>query len=197
MKFYGIDAKGSIEVQEVNELPVWDTSYESRILYLTSDKLLYYGTDSGWEVVGNVEIDASKIVSGVIGAQFLPTGAVSQLYMVADETARFALTSPPVNVGDTVKQEDTGTLYYVVDTDNLDNEAGYTSYTAAIDWSLITNKPNFPTTPLTITEATGNTVTTTTHTHAIGSSSMGYGKRTVSTSDPSGGNDGDVWFKYT
>ncbi len=31
----------------------------------------------------------------------------------------------------------------------------------------------------------------------MGTTTNGYGTRTVSTSDPSGGSDGDVWYKYS
>ena len=31
---------------------------------------------------------------------------------------------------------------------------------------------------------------------SIATSSNGFGVRTISTGDPSGGNDGDIWYKY-
>ena len=50
---------------------------------------------------------------------------------------------------------------------------------------------------LTLAGATGITATTTTDTVTLTPTSgyNGYGVRTVSTSDPSGGNNGDIWYK--
>ena len=50
---------------------------------------------------------------------------------VANQTARFALTKTQIQNGDTVKQIDTGVMYFVIDDTNLNNAAGYTEYTAA------------------------------------------------------------------
>ena len=47
--------------------------------------------------------DASKITSGTIDIARLPQGALERLAIVADESARFALTSSNVQVGDVVK----------------------------------------------------------------------------------------------
>ena len=90
-------------------------------------------------------LDASKITTGTIDIARLPAGALERLVNVADETARFALTTSSVQLGDTVKQLDTGVMYVVTDTDNLDSADGYTEYTAgaatSVPWSGITNKP--------------------------------------------------------
>ena len=94
-------------------------------------------------------LDASKITSGTIDIARLPSGALERLVVVANETARFALTTADVQLGDTVKQEDTGVMYYVKDTDHLDSAAGYEEYTAgaatSVPWSGVTDKPDtFP-----------------------------------------------------
>lgn len=102
---------------------------------------------------GNVSInstlnnfDASKITSGTISIDRLPKGALERLVIVANQTARFALTTNDVQEGDTVKQTDTGIMYFVVDSTKLDSEAGYSIYTAgaatSVPWSGVTNKPN-------------------------------------------------------
>ena len=100
--------------------------------------------------------DASKITSGTIDIARLPQGALERLAIVADESARFALTSSNVQVGDVVKQSDTGLMYMVVDESNLNNSAGYVEFTAgtatSVPWSGITDKPtNFVTTDTTQT----------------------------------------------
>lgn len=90
-------------------------------------------------------LDAGKITSGTIDIARLPAGALERLVTVADQTARFALTASDIQLGDTVKQTDTGIMYIVVDTANLANAAGYTEYTAAsatsVPWSGVTGKP--------------------------------------------------------
>lgn len=102
---------------------------------------------------GNVSInstlnnfDASKITSGTISIDRLPKGALERLVIVANQTARFALTTNDVQEGDTVKQTDTGIMYFVVNSTKLDSEAGYSIYTAgaatSVPWSGVTNKPN-------------------------------------------------------
>lgn len=56
---------------------------------------------------------------------------------------------------------------------------------------------NGETGPIDILGATGITATTTTDTVTLTPTAgyNGYGVRTVSTSDPSGGSDGDIWYK--
>ncbi len=86
-------------------------------------------------------LDASKITSGTIDINRLPSGALPTLVIVANQTARFALTISQVQNGDTIKQTDNGLLYYVKDQNNLSNANGYEVYSATTDWSLVANKP--------------------------------------------------------
>jgi len=91
-------------------------------------------------------LDASKITTGTISIDRLPAGALERLVVVADQAARFALTSSQVQLGDTVKQSDTGLMYYVVDIAKLSSAAGYEEYTAgsatSVPWSGVTGKPS-------------------------------------------------------
>ena len=89
------------------------------------------------------EIDASQITSGKISIDRLPAGSLERCVVVANESARFALTTNDVQDGDTVKQSDTGVMYMVVDVNNLNSDAGYLTYTAVTDWESIANKPEF------------------------------------------------------
>lgn len=98
---------------------------------------------------GNSDItslDASKITSGTIDIARLPKGALERLVTVANQTARFALTSSDVQLGDTVKQLDTGVMYIVSDESKLSSADGYTEYTAgsatSVPWSGVQNKPS-------------------------------------------------------
>ena len=90
-------------------------------------------------------LDAAKITSGTISIERLPAGALERLVVVADQTARFALTTSDVQLGDTVKQTDTGVMYYVKDVSHLDSAAGYEEYSAgtatSVPWSGVTNTP--------------------------------------------------------
>lgn len=91
-------------------------------------------------------LDASKITSGTIDIERLPKGALERLVPVDDDKARFKLTIDDVQLGDTVKVDSTEKMYYVVDTANLDSEAGYSVYTAgtatSVPWSGVTGKPS-------------------------------------------------------
>ena len=90
-------------------------------------------------------LDASKITSGTISIDRLPQGALERLTVVADDTARFALTSNNVQLGDTVKVTSSGLMYYVKDINNLGNANGYEIYTAgsatSVPWTGVTGKP--------------------------------------------------------
>ena len=72
----------------------------------------------------------ASLLTGTIDVARLPAGALERLVTVTDETARFALTTDTVQTGDTVKQTDTNTLYYVVDDTKLSSAAGYVEYAA-------------------------------------------------------------------
>ena len=90
-------------------------------------------------------LDAGKITSGTISIDRLPQGALERLTVVADDTARFKLTSSTIQKGDTVKVTATGKMYYVVDETKLSSEAGYEVYAAgtavSVPWSGVTGKP--------------------------------------------------------
>ena len=98
---------------------------------------------------GNADItslDASKLTSGTIDIARLPQGALERCVIVADDTARFALTKSSVQTGDTVKVTSTGKMYFIVDDTKLNVEAGYEVYTAgsatSVPWSGVTDKPS-------------------------------------------------------
>jgi hypothetical protein len=68
--------------------------------------------------------------SGLLAIGVIPPAALERLVIVADQAARYALTTATVQLGDTVKQTDTGVMYFVKDEANLGNAAGYSEYTA-------------------------------------------------------------------
>lgn len=90
-------------------------------------------------------LNASKLF-GTIDIARLPHGALERCVIVADDTARFALTTAKIQLGDTVKVNKTQKMYFVIDDSKLNSEAGYTVYTAgsatSVPWSGITGKPS-------------------------------------------------------
>lgn len=115
---------------------------------------------------GNVTIsttlanfDASKIASGTISIDRLPKAALERLVVVADDTARFALTTATVQSGDTVKVTSTGKMYLIKDESKLNSEDGYEPYTASsassVPWSGVTGKPSTFTPPTSSTTVLG------------------------------------------
>lgn len=95
----------------------------------------------------NSGIDASKITSGVLSIERLPKGALERLVIVANDEARFALTTEEIQTGDTVKVEQTGLMYFVKDDSKLNSEEGYEPYTAgtatSVNWSGIIGVPSW------------------------------------------------------
>lgn len=107
---------------------------------------------------GNVTIsttlanfDASKIAFGTISIDRLPKAALERLIVVANDTARFALTTATAQSGDTVKVTSTGKMYLIKDESKLNSEDGYEPYTAgqasSVPWSGVTGKPSTFTPP--------------------------------------------------
>lgn len=90
--------------------------------------------------------DASKIASGTISIDRLPKAALERMVVVADNTARFKLTTATAQVGDTVKVTATNKMYLVKDDSKLNTEDGYEPYTASsassVPWSGVTGKPS-------------------------------------------------------
>lgn len=90
--------------------------------------------------------DASKITSGIIDIDRSPKAALERMVVVADDTARFKLTTATAQVGDTVKVTATNKMYLVKDDSKLNTEDGYEPYTASsassVPWSGVTGKPS-------------------------------------------------------
>lgn len=89
-------------------------------------------------------IPASKI-SGVLSLSNIPAGALERLIPVADDTARFKLTTATAQNGDVIKVTNTGKMYFVKDDTNLSTEAGYEVFVAgtaaAVAWANVTGRP--------------------------------------------------------
>lgn len=89
-------------------------------------------------------LSASRLV-GTINIENIPAAAIERMIVVADQAARFALTTATAQKGDTVKQTSDNTMWYIVDDANLGNASGYSEYTAgqasSVPWAGITGKP--------------------------------------------------------
>lgn len=97
------------------------------------------------DVVLNVTSIDATMVTGVLPLESIPKGAQERVIPVENDTARYALTANEVQLGDVVLVEDTGIMYYVVNTDSLFNDAGYQVFTAgaasSVPWDGVTGKP--------------------------------------------------------
>lgn len=97
---------------------------------------------------GDITSLSADKITGVIGIDHLPAGALERCKIVADDTARFKLTKNDIQNGDTVKvgTDANAKMYLVIDDTKLSSEAGYTIYTAgsatSVPWSGVTGKPS-------------------------------------------------------
>ena len=72
----------------------------------------------------------ADLVKGTVPLSQIPPAAIEREVVVANDIARFALTTAEVQLGDTVKVTSTNKMYLVIDTDHLDGELGYQVYVA-------------------------------------------------------------------
>lgn len=86
--------------------------------------------------ISTLDLPASQI-TGVISPEHLPAGVVEKLVKVANDAARFALTTAEVQNWDTVLVLSTDLMYMVVDDTKLDSEDGYEPYKAYMYWGGI------------------------------------------------------------
>lgn len=76
------------------------------------------------------ESNVTLSLTGTLPLSAIPASAQERIVTVANETARFALTSKQVQNGDIVKQTDTKILYVVKDETKLNGNDGYEEFTA-------------------------------------------------------------------
>ena len=102
----------------------------------------------------------ADLVDGTIPAAQIPAEVFERMKVVADDTARFALTTADVQNGDIVYVDATQVMYYVYDDTKLDIEAGYKPFAAGTAAKAIADK-------------NGNDITTTYQTQTLGSWTAG------------------------
>ena len=123
--------------------PVTSVNDTTGAVVITADSLSAIPTSQKGAASGVASLDAS----GFVPMSQMNPGVVERLYVVTDETARFALTTSQVQNGDVVKQElpAPAAMYYVQDDTNLDSELGYAVFAvgtaAAVAWSGVTGIP--------------------------------------------------------
>ena len=122
--------------------------------YLDSAGVTRLVTKLKTDVIPSVKVNAAKAadtvpasgITGVIDISHIPQGALERVVTVADDAARYKLTTSQVQLGDTVKVTATGRMYIVVDESKLTTAAGYMEYAAgtaaSVPWSGVTGKPS-------------------------------------------------------
>lgn len=92
----------------------------------------------------NIPAIAAEKVTGVLSIENIPHAALERCVVVADETARLALTAEDVQLGDTVKQAD-GVMYMVVDVEKLGTAEAFEVYAAgsaaSVPWGGVEGRP--------------------------------------------------------
>lgn len=134
---------------KTDNAPTATKLYAARIIALSGAVSGSVSSDFGSNVTISTTLanfDASKITSGIIDIDRLPKAALERMVVVADDTARFKLTTATAQVGDTVKVTATNKMYLVKDDSKLNTEDGYEPYTASsassVPWSGVTGKPS-------------------------------------------------------
>lgn len=129
----------------------------------------------------------------------LPTGNPSKVVRGAElDTEYVAIATAIISKADTASPSFTGTVTLPSTTSIGDvsaTELGYLDGVTSNVQTQITAKADKTTTITAGGGLTGGGDLSANRTLAIASTSMGYGTRTVSTSDPSAGADGDIWLK--
>ena len=87
-------------------------------------------TDAGTAAAANTGTSSGNVPvldsNGKLNTSVLPPLAINNIVTVADDTARYALTTSSVQNGDVVLVTGTNKSYFVVDDTNLDSASGYT-----------------------------------------------------------------------
>jgi len=136
---YSHATQGKIAVKIDNGFELEELHNVSITAVADKNALQYDSATSLWKNVSEREAVANKgsangyaslDASGLVPVTQIPPAALERMVVVATQAARYALTTATVQNGDSVKQTDTGEMWYVVDQTNLANSAGYSIYTA-------------------------------------------------------------------
>lgn len=136
----------------LTEVLVQDKEYNAKKFVAKKDlkesesgNLTITKNDKTYELLGvNSLIDVNKL-NGVIGVEHIPNAALERVIPVVDQEARFNLTEDQAQLGDVIKENDSGKMFFVTDLTNLDNASGYMEFSvgtaANVSWENVSNKP--------------------------------------------------------
>lgn len=127
---------------------------------------------------------------GFIPANLIPPQVFERMIEVADDTARFALTTDDVQNGDWVYVDSTEGLYYVYDDTKLDSEAGYKPVSAGIAAKAVADQYGNVINTTYATKSEVSDITKLTHFVFSANSKTYY----LQPEQPSNPQDGDIWI---
>lgn len=104
----------------------------------TGDKYMFDAENKVWYKVSKNYVSLDE--HGFVPLENLPPEIYERMYGVADDDARFDLTTDEVQNGDVVFVNDTQIMYLVVDETKLDSEDGYQEFAAGIAGKAIADE---------------------------------------------------------
>lgn len=139
---------GTLKSVVAKQNEVYDAKYvaKSSLTESPSGNLRIVANDKGYELLStNSAINVNKL-EGVIGVEHIPNAALERVIPVANQAARFQLTEREAQLGDVIKENDSGKMFFVTDLTNLGNANGYMEFavgTAAnVSWENVSGKPD-------------------------------------------------------
>jgi len=104
----------------------------------TGDKYMFDAENKVWYKVSKNYVSLDE--HGFVPLENLPPEIYERMYGVADDDARFDLTTDEVQNGDVVFVNNTQIMYLVVDETKLDSEDGYREFAAGIAAKAVADK---------------------------------------------------------
>jgi len=99
MKFHGIQMTGKFIIQKVTSLPTWTTADEGRIIYDTTERKMYVGSDQSWAEAGGGGGYGLPITNFVDNGQL----EAGKMYMIDTSSGSLdANLEASPNLGDTI-----------------------------------------------------------------------------------------------
>lgn len=217
MKFYGIEMKGRLILQKLDQKPSFDSARdEGRLIYTKNDNNIYVGNDFRW-----------NLVNGIDKVSELP------IFDSARDEGRLVYSNNEIYIGSDTKwnllsgieEIDTGSVDASTEESKVVYDGGQLYYSDGASWKMIINNDDPRLTddrdPTSHTHSGGditsavNNATNCSRQVIAGTLLSGGGQlnanRTInlmhggnwqprrvshSTSNPSGGSNGDIWLKY-
>lgn len=106
MKFYGINMLGKFLIERLTTTPVWDNTYEGRLIYTQDNDKLYYGLAGAWQRIG--DIPTSEIIlfekDTVVSGYTLLTSVDDQTVYITKGSAAGGETGATLKSGSTWTQ---------------------------------------------------------------------------------------------